>query len=100
VTATLYLYGRPGCHLCDAARAAIDALQRARSLESRPTASIVERSIEDDPAWERAFHLTIPVLECAGRRLEIATSPAKIRAFLEEALDGAPEAPPDGRVSC
>jgi hypothetical protein len=29
------------------------------------------------------------VVEMSGRRLELATSPAKLRRFLDEALDGA-----------
>ena len=47
-----------------------------------------ERDITSDPTWERQFFATIPVVEFDGRRLELATSPAKLRRFLHDVLDG------------
>jgi hypothetical protein len=46
--------------------------------------ALVERDITTNDAWHRAFLTTIPVLELGDRRLELATSPAKIRRFLDE----------------
>jgi glutaredoxin-like protein DUF836 len=85
----LYLYTRAGCHLCDEARAHVQSLLEDRAARGRRTAAIRERDIETNPEWERQFFATIPVLELGGRRLELATSPAKLRRFLDEALDGA-----------
>ncbi len=85
----LYLYTRAGCHLCDEARATVQSLLEDRAARGRRTAAIRERDIETNPEWERRFFTTIPVVELGGRRLELATSPAKLRRFLDEALDGA-----------
>jgi hypothetical protein len=84
----LVLYTRPGCHLCDETRAIVQGLLEDRAARGRRVAAIRERDISTDPAWERAYFATIPVVELAGRRLELATSPAKLRRFLDDALDG------------
>jgi len=80
----LFLYGRAGCHLCDEARTIVAALLAERVLAGRPTPTLVERDVTTDATWERDFLATIPVLELGGRRLELATSPSRIRRFLEE----------------
>ncbi len=81
----LVLYSRPGCHLCDDAREVVRALLDERHAAGRPAPDLFERDITTDPAWERAFLATIPVLELGDRRLELATSPGRIRRFLEAA---------------
>jgi hypothetical protein len=83
----LVLYGKPGCHLCEDARATIDRLLRSRADAGLPIPRVVERDILSDPTWERDFFLTIPVVELGGRRLELATSQAKIRVLLADVLD-------------
>lgn len=81
----LVLYSRPGCHLCEDAREIVRALLDERHAAGSPAPDLVERDITTDPAWERAFLATIPVLELGDRRLELATSAARIRRFLEAA---------------
>ena len=83
------LYSRDGCHLCDQARAIVQGLLEDRAARGRPAALLRERDITTDADWERQYFATIPVVEVRGRRLELATSPAKLRRFLDEALDGA-----------
>ena len=83
----LILYGRPGCHLCDEARETVEALLRQRSEAGQPTPRLIERDIETDDAWQRAWFASIPVLELGERRLVLATSPAKIRRLLADGLD-------------
>ena len=83
----LVLYGRPGCHLCDDARALTEQLLEARARAGLPAPALVERNIETDPAWQRAFFATIPVLELGDRRVELATSAARIRRLLSDVLD-------------
>ena len=85
----LILYTRDGCHLCDEARAIVQGLLEDRAAWGRRTAALRERDIATNPDWERAFFTTIPVVEIDGRRLELATSAAKLRRFLDDALDGA-----------
>jgi hypothetical protein len=84
----LTLYTRDGCHLCAEARALVQGLLEERAARALPVASLIERDITTKPDWERAFFDRIPVLELRGQRLELAVSPAKIRAFLADALDG------------
>ena len=83
----LILYGRPGCGLCDEARALLVALLAERGGAGLPTPTLREIDIESDPALERAFLATIPVVELGERRLDTVTSAAKLRRLLTEVLD-------------
>jgi hypothetical protein len=85
----LLLYTRPGCHLCDEARALVQSLLEDRAARGRRTAAIRERDITTNPDWERTFFDRIPVIELGGRRLELAISASKLRRFLDDGLDGA-----------
>jgi hypothetical protein len=83
------LYARAGCHLCDDAREMLRALLAERAVQGRPQPRLLERDIDTDPALHDAFFQTIPVIEIGDRRLELATSPARIRRLLDDALDAA-----------
>jgi Glutaredoxin-like domain (DUF836) len=83
----LIVYGRPGCSLCDETRQLVAALLDERARSGLPVPSIEDRNIETDPALEQAFFASIPVVEFGGRRLELATSAAKIRRLLADVLD-------------
>jgi glutaredoxin len=63
MTRVVRLYGRPGCHLCDDARA---ALQRVRA--EHPF-RLDEIDIETDDALLRAYLERIPVVMLDGREL-------------------------------
>ena len=90
----LILYARPGCSLCDETRAALGDPAR-RSRGSRPPGPAPASSATSTPTtdWQRQFAFTIPVVELGERRLELATSPARLRRLLADGLDGAPGAP-------
>ena len=90
----LVLYGKRGCGLCDEARANALAILGQRAATGLPVPRLVERDITTDPAWERAFFLTIPVVELGHRRLELATSFARLQALVREVLDGRPAGGP------
>jgi hypothetical protein len=83
----LFLYGRAGCHLCDDAREVLAGLFAERAASGRPNPTLVERDIETDPDWERIYFPSIPVVVLGDRRLEFATSPAKLRRLLADVLD-------------
>ncbi len=83
----LILYSRPGCGLCDETRRDVIGLLEARRQAGLGTPNLVERDIETDPAWERAFFSSIPVIELGERRLELAISAAKVRRLLADVLD-------------
>ena len=81
----LRLYTRPGCHLCDEARALVLELLEDRAARGIAAPHLVERDITANPEWERAYFSTIPVLELGDQRLELALSPAKVRRLLDGA---------------
>lgn len=89
----LLLYTRPGCHLCDDARATLEALLAERAARGLPVPVLREIDIAADPALEQAWFATIPVVEIAGRRVELATSAGKLRRLLDGALDGTAATP-------
>ena len=60
----LTLYSRPGCHLCDEMKAAVERVTRAADA---PIA-IEEIDISTDPDLETRFGLEIPVLLIDGRK--------------------------------
>jgi hypothetical protein len=84
----LVLYARPGCGLCDETRALLGALLDERRTAGLPTPRFVERDIAGDPELERAWFTSIPVVEIGGSRLELATSAARLRRLMHDALDG------------
>jgi hypothetical protein len=86
----LILYGRAGCHLCDQTRGLLAALLAQRAAAGLAVPRLVDRDIATNPEWERAFLTTIPVVELAGTRLELATGAAQLRRLLDEALGAAP----------
>ena len=55
----LVLYGRPGCHLCDDARAVLDRVGHPYE----------EVNIEDDDALHRRYLERIPVVSLDGEEL-------------------------------
>jgi len=60
---TVTLYGRPGCHLCDDARAVLLRVRREVPFE------LVERDIESDDALLRRYLERIPVVAVDGREV-------------------------------
>ena len=60
---TVTLYTRPGCHLCDDARAAIERVRATTPF------GLVEIDIESDDALHRAYLERIPVVELDGEEL-------------------------------
>jgi len=83
----LYLYARPGCDLCEETRTALVQLLAEREAAGLPCPTLVERDIDTNEDWQRAFMATIPVIELRDRRLELATSPVRIRRLLADVLD-------------
>jgi glutaredoxin len=71
------LYGRPGCHLCDDARAVIEAV--CAELGE----SYAEISIDDDPELADRFANEIPVTFVDGRQHDFwRVSPDRLRSAL------------------
>ncbi|HEX5589066.1 MAG TPA: glutaredoxin family protein [Candidatus Limnocylindrales bacterium] len=83
----LVLYARPGCHLCEETRAALELLFADRRARGLPVPEVVEVDIETDPELHRRLLERIPVVELGGERLVLATSVARLRRLLADALD-------------
>ncbi len=66
------MYSRPGCHLCDEALAALEALR------ARASFTIREVDITEDDSLHRAYLERIPVIAIDGEEL--------CDYFLDEAL--------------
>jgi glutaredoxin len=82
--ATVTLYSRPGCHLCEAARPLLDHLAADLGLQ------LAEVDIESDPALERQYRWAIPVICFDGAELARAPiRPARLEAALRAAVSSA-----------
>jgi glutaredoxin len=57
---TLTLYGKPGCHLCDDARAAVERVTARRDVP------LEQVDISRDPVLYKRYGERIPVLEIDG----------------------------------
>ena len=57
---TLTLYGKPGCHLCDDARAAVERVTARRDVP------LQQVDISRDPVLYKRYGERIPVLELNG----------------------------------
>jgi glutaredoxin len=76
--ATVTLYGRPGCCLCDEVREMLEPLRRELGFE------LVERDITLDDALHRAFLERIPVVEVDGAiTSELQLDESALRAALQ-----------------
>ena len=74
----MLLLGKPGCHLCDDARAIVTEV-----LADYPAATFAEKSILDDPALLDAYAEEIPVVLIDGRVHTIwRVDPARLRTAL------------------
>jgi glutaredoxin len=74
---TVTLYGRPGCHLCDDARAALERVRADAAFELR------EIDIEADDALLRTYLERIPVVALDGEEVyDYHVDEADLRARL------------------
>jgi hypothetical protein len=75
---TITLYGKPGCHLCDDARAQIERLRGERDFD------LEQVDITLDPVLHRRYAERIPVLALDGEELfELAVDARAVRERLD-----------------
>jgi hypothetical protein len=73
------LYGKPGCHLCDEARATVREALTGRE------ADLQEVDVTLDPVLERRYGERIPVLALDGEELfELFVDPGVLRERLDK----------------
>jgi uncharacterized membrane protein/glutaredoxin len=78
---TVTLYTRPGCHLCEQAKADLSALQ------SEIPHTLLEVDIESDPALQKKYLAEIPVVETGLYRLKAPFTAADLKMTLGAARD-------------
>jgi glutaredoxin len=75
---TITLYGKPGCHLCEDARAALERIRAERRFE------LEEVDVSLDPVLHRRYGERIPVLALDGEELfEYFVDEASLRERLD-----------------
>jgi glutaredoxin len=75
---TITLYGKPGCHLCEDARAALERVRAGHGFE------LQEVDVSLDPALNREYGERIPVLALDGEELfEYFVDEASLRERLD-----------------
>jgi glutaredoxin len=73
----LTLYGKPGCHLCEEARAVVLAVRERHSFE------LDEVDITRDPALEARYRERIPVIAIDGQEaLELVIEATELERCL------------------
>jgi glutaredoxin len=73
----LTLYGKPGCHLCDEARAVVD------DVRSRHQFELEEIDITRDPTLEAVYRERIPVVAIDGQEaLELVIEATELERCL------------------
>jgi hypothetical protein len=84
---TVTLIGKPGCHLCEDARAVVDGV-----LADFPAVRMLEQSILDDAALNERYWDEIPVVLIDGAVHTIYRVDAeRLRAALAAATTAGPE---------
>jgi glutaredoxin len=72
------LYGKPGCHLCDEARAVVAEVRRERPFD------LIEVDITFDAGINARYAERIPVLEVNGEEVfEFVVEPEELRRRLD-----------------
>ena len=83
---TLTLVGKPGCHLCDDARAVVEGVIAEEQLSSL-SLTLQEQNILEDSALFDRYHEEIPVLLIDGKVHNFwRIDPARLTAALKEKL--------------
>lgn len=71
------LYGKPGCHLCEEARAVVEEVRARRPFE------LEEVDITRDPSLEALYRERIPVIAIDGREaLELVIEATELEQCL------------------
>jgi hypothetical protein len=83
---TLTFYARDGCHLCEEARADLQAALEERVKRGDPIARVRTIDIDSSAELKGRYNDFIPVLTLNGRELSLANGRRSIERFLDAAL--------------
>lgn len=75
------LYGKPGCHLCEDARAVLDAVRAERPFE------LEEVDVTLDPRLHARYGERIPIVAIGGEEaFELYVDPGALRERLDKVV--------------
>ena len=83
---TLIFYARDGCHLCEEARAELQAVLEDRVKRGEPIARVRTIDIDADAELKARYNDFVPVLALNGQELPLAMGRQTIERFLDRAL--------------
>lgn len=83
---TLLFYARDECHLCDEARADLQAVLEERVKRGEPIARVRVINVDTQPALRERYNDVIPVMALPGAELPLAMGRRTIGRFLDKAL--------------
>jgi hypothetical protein len=83
---TLILYARDGCHLCEDARADLQAALEDRVKRGEPIARVRVVDIDTDDVLKGKYSDVIPVMALNGSELPLVMGRRTIDRFLDRTL--------------
>jgi hypothetical protein len=83
---TLTFYARDGCHLCEEARADLQAVLEERVKRGEPIARVRVVDLDTQPHLRDRYNDLVPVLLLHGAELPLAMGRRTINRFLDQAL--------------
>jgi hypothetical protein len=83
---TLTFYARDGCHLCEEARADLQAVLENRVKRGEPIARVRVVDIDTDPLLRERYNDIVPIISINGAELPLAMGRRTIERFLTGAL--------------
>jgi hypothetical protein len=85
-SATLRVYRRAECHLCDEARQLLQAVLEERALRGDPLPRVREIDITTEPGLEARYRDRVPVMAIGEHEVALVTSARQIRTFLDRVM--------------
>lgn len=82
----LDFYTRDGCHLCDEARHALQAVMEERVRRSLPNPRVRYINLTQRPELEGQYGARIPVIAVGGNEISLVTSARSIGLFLDRVM--------------
>jgi len=83
---TLILYARDGCHLCEEARAELQAVLEERVKRGEPIARVRTIDIDTYSELKARYNDFVPVLALNGHELPLVMGRRTIERFLDQTL--------------
>src|SRR5687767_948791 len=84
--ATLTIYRRDGCTICDEAEDLLIEELGARESTGQPVPTIERVDVATSSELEERYGARIPVFAIGGHELDLVVTPGRLRALLDSAM--------------